>query len=350
MAPDFPIRSALHLSLSQEAPDNLVRFNFKSENSSLKDNRFGESVESFHVNTGTESPSTGSRTRKAWEVNPPNGLTVDNENSSDVTSLSRKEISIRYQKLNAQKNANNYVLTSYFRFDDIAVNEKTLVPLYTHNDSRVDAQTINANWITITDNWKVIASQYPYENEITDGLFWQMTAQQQVVLIIDLTRAKDKVREHYYPDDKSLKTYGNYTVQSDALPLSDKCYKLNISDRQTQKSHLVTRYHFTGWPDFGICSAKNLSELVNLCASYKRETILIHCRAGVGRTGVVLAGLKLLSIFNKGLLTHENVYEMMDDCILNIRSDRSLGCVQTEEQYTLAIDYALYLLSQVSAV
>lgn len=65
---------------------------------------------------------------------------------------------------------------------------------------------------------------------------------------------------------------------------------------------VVTHYHFTGWEDWHLPdgdSRESLAELVAIAADFvkknhsagvnDRKRLLVHCKAGIGRTGTTLA-------------------------------------------------------------
>ena len=65
----------------------------------------------------------------------------------------------------------------------------------------------------------------------------------------------------------------------------------------------ITHYHFTGWEDWKLPSGQSRAELCQLITNVATEFVmenakktgtdrlrlLIHCRAGVGRTGTTIA-------------------------------------------------------------
>ncbi|TKR60420.1 hypothetical protein L596_027671 [Steinernema carpocapsae] len=90
----------------------------------------------------------------------------------------------------------------------------------------------------------------------------------------------------------------------------------------------VTHYQFLAWPDHGVPSSTALAPLYLL--QYIRQTkkpIVVHCSAGVGRTGSVVAIEYVLEsvLFNQRC---EDLAEIVRD----LRTQRAC-CVQTESQY-----------------
>jgi protein tyrosine phosphatase len=68
------------------------------------------------------------------------------------------------------------------------------------------------------------------------------------------------------------------------------------------KSHKVKQIHYTGWPDHGLPTGTSiedftlmLNELIDmLLNSEASEKAIIHCSAGIGRTGTTIALAHLL--------------------------------------------------------
>jgi protein tyrosine phosphatase len=69
----------------------------------------------------------------------------------------------------------------------------------------------------------------------------------------------------------------------------------------SEPAHPVTLYHFEGWPDGNPPSGDSLDELKNIIEKagehvkqHRGETkFLVHCHAGLGRTGTTLALIQL---------------------------------------------------------
>lgn len=108
----------------------------------------------------------------------------------------------------------------------------------------------------------------------------------------------------------------------------------------------MTHIHFTGWADYEVPTGKSKDEFFQLMVEASRFVqdqhkmaesdagkLLVHCRAGVGRTGTTLA------IIN-GMI-HHNEYAGVDkgdtplsifSIVRRLREQRMWMC-QTEEQY-----------------
>ena len=108
-----------------------------------------------------------------------------------------------------------------------------------------------------------------------------------------------------------------------------------ISSNQYQRT--LAHIWFTGWPDHGVPANPQLFKdfidaiRKDMKTSKNNEKTLIHCSAGVGRTGVVYIVLKLLSL-GKNYEDTLSFRELNDE--INIaRHYRNSVLVQTDIQY-----------------
>ena len=123
-----------------------------------------------------------------------------------------------------------------------------------------------------------------------------------------------------------------------------KLTKLKVTRSPHESSVSVSHYHFTGWPDHGIVEPIHLVGLVReLNRWVKRGTfeglhpVVVHCSAGVGRTGCVLT----LSHIMESVLQQMVSGKSLRDCrvsvlktALNLRKYR-LYMLQRTGQYVL---------------
>ena len=69
----------------------------------------------------------------------------------------------------------------------------------------------------------------------------------------------------------------------------------------------ISQLHFTGWPDHGVPELNTvfdafdlmLKETENIVLSPKQYPVVVHCSAGVGRTGTFLAIFNNYFLFNR---------------------------------------------------
>ncbi|KAM6358633.1 receptor-type tyrosine-protein phosphatase eta isoform 1-T1 [Alca torda] len=194
---------------------------------------------------------------------------------------------------------------------------------------------INANYIPGYDSKKAfIATQGPLPNTIED--FWRMIWERNIYSIVMLTKCVEQARtkcEQYWPDKQS-KTYGDIivTMVSEIVLPEWTIRDFTVEKSNTPESHTVRQFHFTSWPDHGVPETTDLLiSFRHLVHEYSSQNpidspTLVHCSAGVGRTGTFIAIDRLIQ-----QIEMENTVDVYG-AVYDLRMHRPL-MVQTEDQY-----------------
>ncbi|PIO36454.1 hypothetical protein AB205_0123010, partial [Aquarana catesbeiana] len=228
------------------------------------------------------------------------------------------------------------------RYTNVLPYDISRVTLSTNGNSSDDY--INANFIPgFIMKKEFIAAQGPLPRTLND--FWRMVWEKDVRAIAMLTRCVElgKVKcEEYWPTRSSRK-FGNLSVAaSNETVLPDWTIRdFIVTNTPTKQSKQVRHFHFTAWPDHGVPKAtKDLVEFRNLireytsCYSSPSSPILVHCSAGVGRTGTLIALDRIIKQIEAE--DKVDVYGVVHD----LRMHRDL-MVQTESQYVFLNQCAL---------
>nr|XP_054607574.1 protein tyrosine phosphatase receptor type Db isoform X14 [Nothobranchius furzeri] len=208
---------------------------------------------------------------------------------------------------------------------------------------------INANYI---DGYRrqnaYIATQGPLPE--TFGDFWRMVWEQHTANIIMMTKLEEKSRmpsfffskvkcDQYWPT-RGTETYGLIQVTLlDTVELatySMRTFALYKSGSNEKRE--VRHFQFTAWPDHGVPEHPTpflaFLRRVKSCNPPDAGPMIVHCSAGVGRTGcfVVIDGMT-------ERIKHEKTIDIYGHVTL-MRSQRNY-MVQTEDQYIFIHDALL---------
>ncbi|XP_031750864.1 receptor-type tyrosine-protein phosphatase alpha-like isoform X6 [Xenopus tropicalis] len=202
---------------------------------------------------------------------------------------------------------------------------------------------INASYIDGYRHPKFfIATQGPLPETVAH--FWNMVWQENSSVIVMLTglEEQNKVKcERYWPEE--TQTYGDIrvSVQSSTQTGALVTRSLALQKVGGTAQRTVEHLHYLQWPDHGVPNKPSgllqLVEQMNECKLPGSGPVIVHCSAGIGRTGTLLA----LDILLKRARAEGkvNVYE----CTLQMRRKR-LNMVQTQGQYVFLYDVLLETL------
>uniref|UniRef100_A0A8R1DIJ6 Protein-tyrosine-phosphatase n=1 Tax=Caenorhabditis japonica TaxID=281687 RepID=A0A8R1DIJ6_CAEJA len=173
------------------------------------------------------------------------------------------------------------------RYKDVVCNDKTRVVLH---DGR-PGDYIHANYVKGT---KYILTQGPLKETLTD--FWRMVVQEEaagICMLCDLVENGKPKCEPYFPESSGQSlTFGDITVTCDEASQPDTHTHIktfSVLDKKTSKTMKVNHYKIVTWPDKTVA-------LSNLCILRTHRLLrklpgisIVHCSAGVGRTGTFAA-------------------------------------------------------------
>jgi len=116
--------------------------------------------------------------------------------------------------------------------------------------------------------------------------------------------------------------------QTEVLEEELICRKLQIKNWKTNDEQVLNMYQYLQWPDVGIPKdSLTVFELIHTVKKMNSSSAIVHCCAGVDRTGSFIALARLIDeIHSKP--EKLNVF----DTVLNLRKDRKL-MVMKEQQY-----------------
>ncbi|XP_037070696.1 tyrosine-protein phosphatase 99A-like isoform X1 [Pollicipes pollicipes] len=205
---------------------------------------------------------------------------------------------------------------------------------------------VNANFIDGYERPRAyIGTQGPLPD--TYAAFWRMVWEQDVHIVVMITNLMERGRKKcdmYWPQEGS-ETYGviKVTASGEDVMATYTIRKFKLQHLKSKKprrvaSKTVYQYHYTNWPDHGIPeNPLPILSFVRKSAAANSDgagPIIVHCSAGVGRTGTyILLDSMMRMIRTRGEL---NVFGFLK----YIRTQRNF-LVQTEDQYIFVHDALL---------
>ncbi|XP_065674543.1 tyrosine-protein phosphatase non-receptor type 22 isoform X4 [Hydra vulgaris] len=219
------------------------------------------------------------------------------------------------------------------RYKDILPYDYSRVVL-PKEDSKDGSDYINANFIKDgSGNVSYIAAQAPMATTVYD--FWRMIWTNDVKLVIMACKLIElgKPRcERYWPDDGQECWFNDIKVTLNGS--RDYTKTLTLRDLKLQrngKEKYLTQMHYTDWPDHGAPeTTEPIIQLINLARKKHPDDnppIVVHCSAGCGRTGAIIA-----IDYARKLLNLKKAYEVdVLSIVLDLRRQRP-SMVQAKEQ------------------
>ncbi|KAJ8417060.1 hypothetical protein AAFF_G00282870, partial [Aldrovandia affinis] len=218
------------------------------------------------------------------------------------------------------------------RYANVLPYDSSRVKLSTHGSPHDDY--INANYIPGYNSKKeFIAAQGPLPGTVNE--FWRMIWEQNVHTLVMLAKCYEQGRvkcEEYWPSNS--KHFDNITVTiTSEIPLENWTIReFDVKNVKTAETRSVRHFHFTAWPDHGVPETTELLiDFRHLVREHmgqfsQNSPTVVHCSAGVGRTGTLIAIDRL--IFQ---IERDNMVDLFG-IVHDLRMHRGL-MVQTEDQY-----------------
>ncbi|XP_065346472.1 receptor-type tyrosine-protein phosphatase kappa-like [Cloeon dipterum] len=147
--------------------------------------------------------------------------------------------------------------------------------------------------------------------------FWRMVWQEQVSLIVMLTNLTEggKVKcEKYWPDADQEAKFGRLTVRNMREEINADYVTRDLLVTRENTKKIVQQLHYTNWPNHGVPLYPQSIAIFREKFTHRNELapILVHCSAGVGRTGtVILIDACLKMVRSCGQLDVVNIFSQM---------------------------------------
>ncbi|GFT48764.1 tyrosine-protein phosphatase non-receptor type 4 [Nephila pilipes] len=178
-----------------------------------------------------------------------------------------------------------------------------------------------------------IAAQGPLPQTCND--FWQLIWEQNCGIVVMVTPLKERNRvkcHQYWPDLYQTSNYNEMEVTCFSETSSSTCITRDflISHQKANEERHIIQLQYVNWPDHGVpVDSTDFLEFVQQLRDLRRDvggTVLVHCSAGVGRTGVLILMETALAYMD----ADEPIYPLE---LLKIMRNQRVMMVQTVVQY-----------------
>lgn len=249
------------------------------------------------------------------------------------------------------------------RYCDVIPLDKTRVRLVPQHGDQFAAQYddyINANHV----DGGYIACCAPVPAAIAD--FWHMVWQQRVHVVLMLTNfvERERCKAHVYWDVRGqpvdfvgvhvqlVEQEGDGDQQLEEEGFLTRMFRVWTVDERGREieSRIVKHLQLTIWPDHGVLQDfRVIAPLLHSVNAFKDEAslasgadtrVIVHCSAGIGRSGTFIAIDILLKQLQRAINGQEQWTEALDVArvVHRIRSQRP-GMVQTPVSWLVVLQY-----------
>uniref|UniRef100_A0A8C9KZ58 Receptor-type tyrosine-protein phosphatase delta n=1 Tax=Phocoena sinus TaxID=42100 RepID=A0A8C9KZ58_PHOSS len=197
---------------------------------------------------------------------------------------------------------------------------------------------VNANYI---DGYRKQNAYIATQGSLpeTFGDFWRMIWEQRSATVVMMTKLEERSRvkcDQYWPS-RGTETHGLVQVTLlDTVELATYCVRtFALYKNGSSEKREVRQFQFTAWPDHGVPEHPTpflaFLRRVKTCNPPDAGPMVVHCSAGVGRTGCFIVIDAMLE-----RIKHEKTVDIYGHVTL-MRAQRNY-MVQTEDQYIFIHD------------
>lgn len=224
-----------------------------------------------------------------------------------MTSIMEDNFDLVPQDLTNDSYSDSIIFSDRNKYQDVKASNKNWV--------KISTGYINACWIL---DKEYIATQYPMFNTVDH--FWTLVVESDRNLILNLSGNNNYL-------NPNANKFGIQIV----LSKSNSTYDYN---QVIIKGKTVHHINFKRWPDKGVPQMKDMMKLIRLINRIDNTRMLIHCLAGIGRTGTFILIHYIL----------KNNYMGCPIFLLKkMRSERA-GMIQGFDQFKFALEFIFEFL------
>ena len=162
-------------------------------------------------------------------------------------------------------------------------------------------------------------------------MIWECQSNLIIMLTTIVERGRIKCHK-YWPDFGDTVEYGQLTVTCIKEDTGDNFVfrEFSLQQEDTEEVRQVTQMAYLSWPDNGVPeSSEEFFHFVEAVRSHRQGSLyptIVHCSAGIGRTGVVILMETALYLIE----ANQPVYPLD---LTRVMRDQRASMIQTTSQY-----------------
>ncbi|HDT2998718.1 TPA: protein tyrosine phosphatase [Proteus mirabilis] len=263
-----------------------------------------------------------------------------------------------YDANSPQYDKNNYQYVPNSRYDSrIPYCKNTLI---TSDGVLLPANNVSAN----NSPYITIASQYPLNDKESLTHYFNMLFDNDINTVYVLASNNDIEDDRSKPDSeydksnpqtKGFKYFREYLELGDiksshiekwALNKNETCldckaYIKLVTKENNKEKKTINFVHIYNWPDHTAIDALKLRNTIdtvgyNLKINPTKENIVVHCLAGLGRTGEFISLMEMMKMIEAG----NTKTKSLESIICDLREKRSMQLLKKREQVDELIKFA----------
>ena len=266
----------------------------------------------------------------------------------DDINVMSEEYYIFYQIEDWKSNLNIFE-SGYFNLDRYSD-----IKPYKHNKISINngKRYINASPINIGKKEKYfISTQGPKPETIED--FWTMVYENNSNVIVMLCNVTEggRIKCENYWEKPQMKKF-SVEIQNEEKSKMHTIRTLKLKIKEKNEERIINQIHFTAWPDHGIPDISDGKVFQDFCEinqkvdelNNKNNPIIVHCSAGVGRTGTFVSMYLLEKEINEQINAKKEYIRFNIFNLVRKIKEMRMYMVQSEVQYEFIYAYVKYLL------
>ena len=223
----------------------------------------------------------------------------------------------------------------------------------TYKTNRVILNTtkryINASWIHIPFKYYFIATQGPLPQTIED--FWTMCYEYKVSVVIMLCNLKENNVNKCANYWDVINLYNFDIIKLEEIEEDGICKRtIEIINKRTKERMNIKQIQLLCWDDHTALNMNYFNKIIYLINSLDKyrnnRSVVVHCSAGVGRTGSFICMYLLYYEIIQQIYNEKNL-DVISFSIMNLvrkMKEMRMLSIENVNQFSLLYDFVNFLL------